>query len=254
MLTPLAKQARSWARPRAIRTRSCATRSRPRSRRTARRLPGGKDINAKDYAFAATIYPKPGPRATRAPGAAAGTVAPIWTPIPLAATLRASSGAGRGRRRLTVVVLDGSTPRRGEAGSPRGPAAEFARVFASYGGARVTQADAAATPTKGEPPTRFGEIIDMHERIKAYTNREHGTLPNDAQMIAFGDRSVRDAVPGRRAAPVRRGALAPAGPQARLRADVDGPVDRREALGVRLRPSRATAFSPPRRSTSSATC
>jgi hypothetical protein len=34
--------------------------------------------------------------------------------------------------------------------------------------------------------TRFGDIIRLHERIKAYTNREQGSLPNDDEMIAFG--------------------------------------------------------------------
>jgi hypothetical protein len=61
----------------------------------------------------------------------------------------------------------------------------FARVFATYGGARVT------TPMRlraepGEEPTRFGKIIAVHERIKRYTNRVEGTLPSDADMIEFG--------------------------------------------------------------------
>ena len=39
---------------------------------------------------------------------------------------------------------------------------------------------------KGEKPTHFGRIIGMHERIKAYTNREGGSLPGDEEMVAFG--------------------------------------------------------------------
>ncbi len=54
-----------------------------------------------------------------------------------------------------------------------------------YGGARVTSA-MRLRADKGEPPTRFGRIIAMHERIKAYTNRTGGSLPGDAGMLAFG--------------------------------------------------------------------
>ena len=39
---------------------------------------------------------------------------------------------------------------------------------------------------EGEPRTNFGDIIDVHERIKAYTNREKGSLPSDEEMIEFG--------------------------------------------------------------------
>ena len=60
----------------------------------------------------------------------------------------------------------------------------FARIFASYGGARVTTS-MKLRRGKGEA-TRFGSIIEKHERIKAYTNREQGSLPSDAEMLAFG--------------------------------------------------------------------
>lgn len=140
-------------------------------------IAGGTDINATDHAFAAKVYPK-GPT-SRAAGAA-----PPMAPIPLGAPLRAFA-APAADDALQVVVLDGFDAATGEAGSPRGQAT-FARVFASYGGARVMQAmRLRAQP--GQPPTRFGRIIGIHERIKAYTNRESGTLPSDQQMIAFGE-------------------------------------------------------------------
>ena len=62
---------------------------------------------------------------------------------------------------------------------------KYARVFATYGGARVTMPMRLNTDA-GEEHTRFRAIIDMHERIKAYTNREEGTLPDEAELIAFG--------------------------------------------------------------------
>ena len=65
----------------------------------------------------------------------------------------------------------------------RGP--KFAQVFASYGGARVTSA-MRLRADKGEPRTNFGDIINVHERIKAYTNREQGSLPSDEEMMRFG--------------------------------------------------------------------
>jgi hypothetical protein len=70
-----------------------------------------------------------------------------------------------------------------ETAAQRNP--KFARVFASYGGARVTST-MRLRADKGEPKTRFGEIIRVHERIKDYTNREQGSLPTDEQMVEFG--------------------------------------------------------------------
>ena len=83
---------------------------------------------------------------------------------------------------------DSASPRRGggrRAASTQAQRPSFARVFATYGGARVT------TPMrlrkgKSEVATRFGSIITTHERIKNYTNREQGSLPSDAEMVAFG--------------------------------------------------------------------
>ena len=64
---------------------------------------------------------------------------------------------------------------------------EFAQVFASYGGARVTSnMRLRADKRKANGKTQFHDIIRVHERIKAYTNREKGSLPDDDEMIAFG--------------------------------------------------------------------
>ena len=75
------------------------------------------------------------------------------------------------------------TPKESTTAESERPA--FARVFASYGGARVTTA-MKLRKGKGGEATRFGSIIDTHERIKAYTNREQGSLPSDIEMVTFG--------------------------------------------------------------------
>jgi CHAT domain len=69
--------------------------------------------------------------------------------------------------------------------SGRAPSPKSARVFATYGGARV-MANMRLRAQKGESPTGFGQIIRFHERIKKYTNREEGTLPGDDEMMRFG--------------------------------------------------------------------
>src|SRR5262249_59896828 len=65
------------------------------------------------------------------------------------------------------------------------PKPKFARVLATYGGARV-QSAIRLRAEKGEPATRFGRIIAMHERIKRYTSRQGGSLPDDEAMVRFG--------------------------------------------------------------------
>lgn len=62
----------------------------------------------------------------------------------------------------------------------------YARVFATYGGARVTHT-MRLRGTAGEPPTAFGRIIGMHERIKKYTSSEQGSLPAEEDLIKFGE-------------------------------------------------------------------
>ena len=148
----------------------------------AKAIAGGTDINAIDHAFAATVYPK---AAKAAPGRAAAAVsAPAPAPLPMAhAPLPGSTAVAD--ETMHIVVLDSFDAASGASSGHRGDAT-FARVFASYAGARVTQALRLKASGRGSS-TRFRQIIDTHERIKAYTNREHGTLPSDAQMIDFGD-------------------------------------------------------------------
>lgn len=142
-------------------------------------IPGGIDINAKDHAFAAKVYPKDVTH--RAPAA----LQPASVATPMVPIAPARTDATLADDTLQIVILDGFDATTGEAGSARGEAS-FARVFASYCGARVMQ-PMRLRASDARAPTRFGAIISTHERIKAYTNREHGTLPSDAQMIEFGE-------------------------------------------------------------------
>lgn len=126
---------------------------------------GGKDINANDFAFAKSLYPKP----ERAP--VESEVKEVATPF-----VRAEEASETFE--LMVNVFNSDTLE-----EPDDP--KFAQVFASYGGARVTH-KLRLRADKGGEPTLFGKIIRVHERIKAYTNREQGSLPNDQDMITFG--------------------------------------------------------------------
>jgi len=135
-------------------------------------IPGGLDINPTDFAFAKTLYPKP----TRHAEVAPLPVAPQSTGF----VLRGSEAS----EAFELVVLDEFHPAIDERRTAR-TTPKFAQVFASYCGARVTSA-MRLRADRGEEKTRFGQIIKTHERIKAYTNREHGTLPDDKGMIEFG--------------------------------------------------------------------
>ncbi len=160
-------------------------------------IAGGTDINATDHAFAAKVYPKGASAAPPAQKAALNLVAATNDPAGLSATTDAiaSTQASHALRlsmaddTMHIVILDSFDEATGEAGAAAAARAgkpTFARVFASYAGARVTEA-MRLHAGKNEPPTRFGKIIRRHEQIKAYTSREAGTLPNDHDMIEFGD-------------------------------------------------------------------
>lgn len=73
---------------------------------------------------------------------------------------------------------------------------KYVRVFASYGGARVTEA-LRLRKDANEPPTEFGKIIGLHTRIKNYTNFNKGELPDQAQLLAFGDSLFKTLITGR---------------------------------------------------------
>ncbi len=128
-------------------------------------VPGGNDINANDFAFAKSLYPKP--QRTHSERTTKETAAPL-------------TRVEEADDTFELVVMNELTRATAANLSPK-----FAQIFASYGGARVTST-MRLRADKGEEKTRFGDIIRIHERIKAYTNRERGSLPNDEEMIAFG--------------------------------------------------------------------
>ena len=177
---------------------------------------GGVDINPRDHAFAARIYPKPHKAsAPMAAGAAAAENAQAEAAAEPAADTASESTAEPAAEPLPEPWASAAEPVAEPAAAPSLPAlpqeaaapvdtlhlvvmdafdadgeptqgpASFARLFASYGGARVTAALRLRKQPDG-PPTRWPKIIALHERIKDYTNREAGTLPEDAAMVAFG--------------------------------------------------------------------
>ncbi|MEK6334698.1 MAG: CHAT domain-containing protein [Acidobacteriota bacterium] len=156
-------------------------------------IKGGIDINPNDFAFAELIYPKPEPHK-------AETTAPAMLQSPALA-----DRVDEIDETFELVVMDqfhsGIEVRQTASSTPR-----FAQVFASYRGARVTSAMRLRADTSqeqallkkqknrlGDEKTRleekktwFEEIDVIHKQIKAYTNREKGSLPDDDQMITFG--------------------------------------------------------------------
>jgi hypothetical protein len=184
-------------------------------------IPGGDDINKKDFEFAAKVYPKAGreplpPR--RASSSAvdsesstqAQSAGPTWEgEEPLGERWRRTSSFDEADT-FHIVVMDefdpegirsrladcepdvvlssvgGTTgPKPGKPHRKKKKTPKFARVFASYAGARVTCAMRLRSD-KGEDPTPFGSIIGVHQEIKNYTNREEGSLPDDEEMKEFG--------------------------------------------------------------------
>ncbi|PWT92077.1 MAG: hypothetical protein C5B55_07010 [Blastocatellia bacterium] len=135
-------------------------------------IKGGVNINPRDWAFAASLYPKPKREPVEEEETTTGK-------LPQPAVITRGPEAAE---TFELVVMDGfqSQPEKRRTTSPK-----FAQVFASYCGARVTSV-MQLRADKGEQKTNFGQIIRVHERIKAYTNREQGSLPNDDEMIKFG--------------------------------------------------------------------
>jgi hypothetical protein len=142
---------------------------------------GGADINPRDFAFAAMLYPK---GLTNADVQSAPVPASAAAPAVPTDQRMARGRPSEDRDTFHIVVLDEFRP---EADGTGKAAAKprWAQVLAMYGGARVTTA-MRLRAAAGESPTKFGRIIAMHERIREYTNRTGGTLPGDAEMLAFG--------------------------------------------------------------------
>jgi hypothetical protein len=134
---------------------------------------GGDDINERDFAFAAMVYPKATP--AKAP---VGRSAHIAEPL-------AGGESSDERDTFHLVIMDGPLPPLPSSVERERREQRFARVFASYGGARVTH-ELRLRAAKDEPPTSFGRIIGVHERILKYTGRLSGTLPQDSDLVEFG--------------------------------------------------------------------
>jgi len=143
-------------------------------------IPGGRNINAKDFEFAAKLYPKP--RRSEGQEAPAPQPLPAATPIPTGPLLTPSAVADRDT--FHIVIMDDPDPdAQAKGAAPVRP--HYGRIFASYAGARVTE-PMRLNKAEGETPTRFGSIIGVHKKIKNYTNREKGSLPDDEGMMEFG--------------------------------------------------------------------
>ncbi len=197
-----------------------------------RPIPGGLDINEKDFAFAAKVYPKTGkeppppPKAKAAAGEtatqstankeykneASESVEPPVAPRSQSLGLEEAdtfqilvmddfdpedirSSLADCQEKVALASVGGTAkPEPGQL-PPKKPKPKYARVFASYGGARVSCA-MRLRADKGEEPTPFGKIIRVHEQIKNYTDREKGSLPDDDEMMKFGTNLFDALFPG----------------------------------------------------------
>jgi hypothetical protein len=135
-------------------------------------VPGGPDINPRDAAFAAELYPKP----PRAPADAPGDAGPFVSVRPAPAD---DGGT------FHLIVMDDFRRHANGRRAPDSPSPDSAQVLASYGGARVTSV-MRLRASKGQLPTAFGRIIATHTNIKKYTNGTGGTLPTDRDLLRFG--------------------------------------------------------------------
>src|SRR5262245_16743157 len=133
---------------------------------------GGTDINPKDFAFAAMLYPKK-------PDSSAKPKAPtIVTPV--SATPLADDDIDT----FHLIVMDEFRPdgKSGPGATKGSP--KFAQSLPTSAAARGTSS--MRLRSDSENKTLFYQIIKMSERIRAYTNRDHGSLPTDAEMVTFG--------------------------------------------------------------------
>lgn len=157
-------------------------------------IPGGSDITATDYAFAGRIYPKRGTR-TRVP-APAVTAAEQTEDLDAAPLIPAQAGGAAPSSRFGAVLPlsqaddDSETFHltvmerfKEDARSDERPV--YVRLFASYAGARVT-APMKVRRDDDDAKTRFPNIIEMHERIRTYTNGGKAELPTAADLTRFG--------------------------------------------------------------------
>jgi predicted Zn-dependent protease len=148
-------------------------------------IPGGKDINENDYAFASRVYPKlPGPTKS-----VTGDTNPAHDVTKVGS---ASSDKDSGPIRLvegdgdtlSIFVMEPLETEPSNESTRRDRRPKFAQLFASYSGAQVVTT---LRLSGGEGnPTAWGRIIAAHERIKKYTNREEGELPDEHELRQLG--------------------------------------------------------------------
>jgi hypothetical protein len=141
-----------------------------------------------DHRFARGAVGVPPPAAVSAtrPGPKAAPSAPIF--------LSPSTSAAD---TFHLIVLDAQKvfqEQNGQTvtGHEDGPSS-VALLYASYGGARAVEPFGLRG---GEAGRRFQQIIDIHERIKDYTDRQKGSLPSDAEMLRFGQLLFATLFPG----------------------------------------------------------
>jgi hypothetical protein len=109
------------------------------------------------------------------------------------------TGADEDHEALHIVIMDAfdqGAPHDADKADKSQKEPKYARIFASYCGARVTEA-LRLRKEGDEPPTEFGKIIGLHQRIKKYTNFNQGVLPNRAELLAFGDSLFKTLITGR---------------------------------------------------------
>jgi hypothetical protein len=89
-----------------------------------------------------------------------------------------------------IVILKGAVA---ENSSADGKTREPALIFAAYGGARVVEP---FYLSGGDAGGQWKRIIDIHEQIKDYTDRQKGALPDDKTMNEFGELLFHTLFPG----------------------------------------------------------
>lgn len=145
-------------------------------------VPGGLDINANDFAFAKKLYPKSGRRAsdTETGTETANTETKAAESPAAGESLRRS----RANETFDILIISEFHPDCDKVADESTP--KYAKVIASYCGARATSLLRLRADKGGKNKSLFQEIIGVHERIKDYTNGHGGTLPEDDEMIEFG--------------------------------------------------------------------
>jgi hypothetical protein len=133
---------------------------------------GGTDINPRDAAFAASLYPKDVPRRAD-------------VPEPAAPVIRVRDVRDDDDDTFHLIVMDDFRQYTDGIRNRTTPSPGTAQVLASYGGARVTSV-MRLRAAKGEAPTAFGRIIAAHTNIRNYTNGVGGALPDEAGLLRFG--------------------------------------------------------------------